>query len=63
MYVSKKFEILRFKTIIGSLYVASKTVSHLLNLWIEVFMQLKVNTLMVVMKIPYVPMTSFKDCL
>jgi len=63
MYVSKKFGILRFKTIIGSLYVAPKTVSHLLNLWIEVFMQLKVNTLMVVMKISYVPMISFKDCL
>jgi hypothetical protein len=42
MYVSKRFEIVGFKTIFRSLYIVSQTVSHLLKLWIEVFIQLKV---------------------
>ena len=59
MYVSKKFGIIGFKTIFGSLYVESKSVSHLLKLWMEVFMLLKFNILTDVMKSSYLPMPSF----
>jgi hypothetical protein len=63
LHVYIQFGILGFKTIFRSLYVASKTVSHLLKLWIEVFMQLKVNTLMGVTETCYLPTPSFTDCL